>query len=338
VKKLLDSVIAALEAQQSVVLVSVIASSGSTPRGAGAMMAVLNDGTSSGTIGGGAVEYEAQKHAVRLFDGKSSHIASYTLDNNDVADLGMICGGDVTVFYEYIDPAEERSHALLKYMRGAMDKNETSWIVRRFEHDKPPETTVYDSSGLQFGILSKEDEIKPLLGNSPKLTQGEVRYYTEPLTQAGRVYVFGGGHVSQELVPLLSRIGFSVVVYEDRENFAKRELFPDACDIVQGDFAMLSEMISISKPDYVVVMTRGHQKDYEVLKQVLRTPARYIGCIGSSKKVAAVRQQLLEAGIDETAFNRLYSPIGLKIKAKTPAEIAVSVAAEMIMFRAESYQ
>jgi xanthine dehydrogenase accessory factor len=165
-------------------------------------------------------------------------------------------------------------------------------------------------------------------------TDGDVQYYTEPLTRAGRVYVFGGGHVAQELVPVLSHIGFSVVVYEDRENFARPELFPGASDIVMNDFAGISDKVTIGADDYVVIMTRGHQMDFEVLEQTLRTHARYVGCIGSAKKLEATKRRLVDAGIAETAFERLYSPIGLKIKAETPAEIAISIAAEMIMFRA----
>ena len=335
-KKLLDGVISALEAGRPVVLVSVIASSGSTPRGAGAMMAVFSDGSSMGTIGGGAVEYEAQKQSALMFGSKESYINSYTLAKNDVADLGMICGGDVTVFYDYVDPSEKRCLEMYAYMRTALDKNENAWIIRRFEDGKPSETAVYDSGGLRFAVLSKDDEVKPLLSVSPELTQGDVRYYTEPLIRAGKVYVFGGGHVAQELVPVLAHLDFSVVVYEDRENFAREELFPGADGIVLHDFAKISERIAVSDMDYVVIMTRGHQKDFEVLDQMLRTPARYVGCIGSSRKISATKARLLDAGVPESAFENLYSPIGLKIKAETPAEIAISIAAEMVLFRAEN--
>ena len=300
------------------------------------MMAVFRDGVSIGTIGGGAVEYEAQKQAASLFGAKSSHIASYTLAKNDVADLGMICGGDVTVLYEYIDSFENRQYDLYKYMRNILDKNENAWIIRRFEPDKPPETTVYDSNGLHFSVMSQEGDIMPLLKNAPVLTQGEVQYYAEPLSRSGKVYVFGGGHVAQELVPVLHRVGFPVTVYEDRENFARRELFPDAEEIIQGEFTNISDRISVNETDLVVIMTRGHQNDYDVLEQMLKTPARYVGCIGSARKLEAIKQRILDSGIPETAFSRLYSPIGLKIKAETPAEIAVSIAAEMIKFRAEN--
>ena len=341
-KKLLDSVIAALEANEPVVLVSVISSSGSTPRGAGAMMVVFTGGESSGTIGGGAVEFEAQKHAMRLFSDKASHITSYTLAKNDVADLGMICGGDVTVFYEYFDPAESRSLDLFRYMRETLDKNEDSWLVRRIEDGKAPETTVFDNDGIHFEILSEADVIKPLLENPRKPggvgdgSEGDTQYYTEQLVRAGRVFVFGGGHVAQELVPVLSHVGFSVVLYEDRENFARKELFPDAVETILGEFTDIQEKITAGQGDYAVIMTRGHQKDYEVLEQMLRTPAQYIGCIGSAKKLGAVKQRLLEAGVPEAGFGKLYCPIGLSIKAETPAEIAISIAAELILFRAGS--
>ena len=336
-KKLFDSIITSLTVNQPVVLVSVIASSGSTPRGAGAMMAVFPGGGSAGTIGGGAVEYEAQKQAALMFNSKSPHITSYTLTKFDVADLGMICGGDVTLFYEYFDPADNRGLELFKYMRAALDKNRNAWLVRRFESGKSAETAVFDDEGLRFASLIKEDVVKPMLGNAPELSEGEVFYYTEPLTRAGRVYVFGGGHVAQELVPLLSRVGFSVVVYEDRENFAREELFPDAGDIVLNDFTKISDSVSVSETDYVVIMTRGHQYDFDILEQMLKTRASYVGCIGSARKIETFKRRLIDSGIPEAELKRLYSPIGIKIKAETPAEIAVSIAAEMILFRAENF-
>ena len=240
------------------------------------------------------------------------------------------------MFYQYIDAVDSRQLDLYRYIRSALDINENAWIVRRFENNVPTETSVFDGNGLHFASQSKEDEIRPLLGNSPDLTEGDIRYYTEPLVRAGKVYVFGGGHVAQELVPVLARTSFSVVVYEDRENFAKAELFPDAEGIVMHDFSKISEKLSITDTDYVVVMTRGHQKDYEVLEQMLKTQAPYVGCIGSAKKLDATKRRLIEAGVTQSALSRLYSPIGLKIKAETPAEIAVSVAAEMILFRAEN--
>ena len=101
-----------------------------------------------------------------------------------------------------------------------------------------------------------------------------------------------------------------------------------------GDFARLSEQVTVTPEDYVVVMTRGHQADYEVLTQVLRSGAKYLGCIGSKRKLALCRERLLAAGFTDEEYARLHAPIGLAIGAQTPEEIAVSVAAEMIAVRA----
>ena len=336
-KKLLDSIIKSLEADRPVVLVSIVANSGSTPRGAGAMMAVFPGGGSAGTIGGGAVEYEAQKQAVMILESKQTRINPHTLTKYDVADLGMICGGDVTVFYEYLDPADNRALELFTYIRASLDKNENAWLIRRFEDGTPVETAVFDGGGLHFTALIKEDEVSPLLGTSASITGEKIRIYTEPLVRAGKVYIFGGGHVAQELAPALSRVGFSVTVIDDREGFTNPELFPGADDIKLCEFTEISDKLSVGEPDYAVVVTRGHQYDYEVLEQLLKTQARYIGCIGSAKKMDTIRRRLIGAGIPEDALKRLFSPIGLKIKADTPAEIAISIAAEMILFRAENH-
>ena len=158
----------------------------------------------------------------------------------------------------------------------------------------------------------------------------------EPLTRAEIVYVFGGGHVSAELVPLLAHVGFSVAVYEDRAEFGNAERFPDAVRIIRAPFEEAGTRISITPDDAIVIMTRGHQGDFVVLEQMLRTQAGYIGVIGSRHKIAATNRRLIETGIPETALGRIHTPIGLDIGAETPAEIAISIAAELIAHRAQS--
>ena len=179
------------------------------------------------------------------------------------------------------------------------------------------------------------EAIKPLLKSKGVLKKGEPTYYVEPLTQSGTVYVFGGGHVSQELVPMIAHVGFRVVVYEDREAFADAKLFPQGVRTVVGKFDDISSKITLTENDYVVIMTRGHRADYEVLEQVMRTPVAYVGLIGSASKKANTFKLLVAAGIPETDLDRIHTPIGLSIKGETPAEIAVSITGEMILFRAE---
>ena len=156
----------------------------------------------------------------------------------------------------------------------------------------------------------------------------------DPRVQEGNVYIFGGGHVSQELVPVLKRIGYTVFVYEDSGQHSAADMFPGADGIIVHDFTKISDKITFGDADYAVVMTRGHEHDLEVLEQTLKTPVRYVGCMGSASKRGATTKRLREAGVSEDALGKLHSPIGIKIKAETPAEIAISIAAEMILLKA----
>ena len=334
-KKLFETVAKNVKDGHALVLVNVIASSGSTPRGAGATMLVFKDGHSEGTIGGGAVEYEAQKQAARLFKEKNSKLLSYTLKPNDVADLGMICGGSVTVYYQYIDPKDQKTVDLFLYIAGSFGREQSAWLLRRIQNGVLTGMGVYDDSGLHFLEDAPIEQIKPILKSGSEMLPGNPAYYIEPLTRAGRVYIFGGGHVAQELVPVISHIGFTTVVFEDREAFADKKLFRGAAGVVLGRFDQIADYITIRPEDYVIIMTRGHQADYEVLRQTLKTQATYIGCIGSRRKLEAVKKKLIEDGISRADCNRMRSPIGLEIKAETPAEIAVSIAGELILHRAE---
>ena len=173
---------------------------------------------------------------------------------------------------------------------------------------------------------------KSIIPNTVKV--GESIYYSEPLQRAGTVYVFGGGHVAQELVPVIAHVGFKCVVYDDRPEFANSRLFPDAVNTIVGDFTSVFDKVTIREQDYVVIMTRGHQCDYDVQKQVLKTPAHYIGVMGSRQKLMTLAGKLKAEGFTDRDIERFYSPIGLAILAETPAEIAISVAGELIMVRA----
>ena len=151
---------------------------------------------------------------------------------------------------------------------------------------------------------------------------------------ADRVLLFGGGHVARALAKVLSLADYSVEVWDQRPEAVTPALFPDAAALRCGAWeAALEALAPVAAEDYVVVMTPGHQADFTVLAQVLKTPAKYIGCIGSRSKAAAVRSRLLEAGFSEEEVDRVRSPIGLPIGGKAPGEIAVSVAAEMVACR-----
>ena len=212
----------------------------------------------------------------------------------------------------------------------ATGRNADTWLVRQIREERITAMGLADRNGFRH-LDMPPAELPELLQNKAVYQEG---WFAVPVVKAGRVYIFGGGHVSQALVPAIAAVGFRPVVYDDRPEFADMTLFPQAEAALCGSFEELSRQVAVTADDYVVIMTRGHQADYEVLAQLLRSGARYLGCIGSKRKLALCRDRLLEAGFTAGEYARVHAPIGLAIGAETPEEIAVSVTAELIAVRA----
>lgn len=147
------------------------------------------------------------------------------------------------------------------------------------------------------------------------------------------VYIFGAGHVSMELAKILHYVGFDTVVWDDRESFANADRFKYSKKIICKPMENIFDEINITDKDFIVVMTRGHIYDYMVEKQVLNSNACYIGVIGSSNKNEVLREKLLDDGFTEERVRDVCAPIGIPIAADTKEEIAISIAAELILFR-----
>ena len=323
-KKVLDAMLAALARGERVTLCSVLASFGSAPRGAGAKMAVFEDGSTRGTIGGGAVEQLCTQRALEAMKSGENELFSYELHPNDVSDIGMICGGRVTVYFQLFSPQVAADIAVLRRWREKLDESVDLWLLLALEGERVRE----------FRVLARGELPQERREDFTTRALWRDGLYIEPLERAGKTYIFGGGHVGCALVPVLASVGFRVTMYDDRAALAKPERYPGADEVICGSFADISARVQLTAEDYVVVMTPGHQADYEILTQVLRSEATYIGCIGSRSKVAKTRERLLSDGFDEREIARIHAPIGLPILAETPEEIAVSVAAEMIEHRA----
>ena len=189
-------------------------------------------------------------------------------------------------------------------------------------HDKKSrllEFTLNDQSADGIGVLCG----------------GKVKVFVEPILGTSTLYVFGGGHIAVPLVEFAKALEFAVVVVDDREEFANRKRFPIADEVKLGDFGEVTKSTDFHVDDCVVIITRGHQHDEVVLKECLskkRLPG-YIGMIGSKEKVTATFSHLKEEGVSSQLLEKVRAPIGLDIGARTPAEIALSIMAEIVAYR-----
>ncbi|MDY3282730.1 XdhC family protein [Dysosmobacter sp.] len=316
-----------LAAHRGAMLVTIVAEEGSAPRGAGAQMLVGAAGQLAGTIGGGAVEKVSESAAMELLAEGRSALRPFRLRQNGGQDIGMVCGGDVTVLFQYIPGGSQVWQDLTARLLDCLRSRRPGWLLLRTDGGAP---ALLDGDGAALAGDAPADTA-PLQGRSARLA-GEL--FSLPLPVGERVFLFGGGHCALPLVPLLRSVGFRVTVMDCRPEFADRSRFPDAERVICGDYRRLEDCLDLTPEDYAVVMTNGHSHDLEVEEQLLRRPLVYLGVMGSRTKTAAVNQKLRERGIPEEALRRVHAPIGTAIKAVTPEEIAVSIAGEMICARA----
>jgi xanthine dehydrogenase accessory factor len=147
------------------------------------------------------------------------------------------------------------------------------------------------------------------------------------------VLIVGAGHVGRSIAVLSSFLGFRTVVLDDRAEFANAERLPQADEIIVGDIVEELARFDINPQTYIVIVTRGHEHDRDALRQVMSSPASYIGMIGSRRKVKMVFDELQKDGIAEETLAAVHAPTGLDIHAETPEEIALSIMAEIVMVR-----
>lgn len=243
------------------VLAEILSTAGSTPRGPGAQMLLLPDGTFFGTVGGGALEYKAQQKALEVLRSGVPAREMYSLRGDPNAFSIGVCGGTAVVDFRLVFPAE--AAALLRTMPA------------------PP-----------------------------------------------RILLYGAGHVGKALADAAYLIGLDVTVTDDREALLTSERFPHADRVLH---TLPDAPIDPAEQDFIVIMTHGHEHDFELVRRAMNTGVAYVGLMASRKKAAMARELLARDGYaPEEIARRLHCPIGLPIHAETPEEIAVSILGEII--------
>jgi xanthine dehydrogenase accessory factor len=337
VNEILKVLLETLKQGREVVFCGIVESSGSAPRTSGARMLVLPDGSIRGSVGGGPVEGASVTRAVKMLAGSERHaLLPFNLNSATAAEAGMVCGGAVTVLLQRVTPVQRGYFERLQALHGAGDRPALLTVMTP---GREPVMALWTARGGLEGVELDEGLVSELSRKAARKREnfsieGEgMRVFAEPLVAPTVLHLVGAGHVALATSKVAAFAGFEVVVMDDRAEFASAERYPEARDVRVLD-SFDGCLQGLGADDYVVIVTRGHLHDRDVLAQALRTDAGYIGMIGSRSKRDAVYRSLLESGYTQADLERVFCPIGLAIGADTPEEIAVSIVGEMIRVRA----
>ena len=317
-------------------LAVILQAEGSTPRKAGVKALIEADGKISGTLGGGAVEAEAQRRAVEACRSGQAAVFVFDLTGPAAGEPDPICGGVMRILIDpeiskYIDAFGRTAEALEQRRRGA--------LLTRIIDDQPPRTSVkwlgeddipsaMDFPGRETVRECMRRETARYFMEAPQDARATL---VEPVIPPPRLLVAGGGHVGQALARLGVFCGFEVTVIDDRPEFTDPALFPQGIRTQCGGVAEAIAAFPIGADTFIVIVTRGHQHDAVALAACIDAPAAYVGMIGSQRKVALIRKDFIESGrATEESFARVHAPIGLDIGAVSVPEIALSIMAQLV--------
>lgn len=327
------------DAGEAFAVAVVLKAEGSTPGKAGAKILVSADGMLQGTLGGGLVEAQTRLRATEAIQTGRPCTFDFRFEGESVGDSSPICGGAMRVL---IDPAAARHRAAYASAAACRERRERAVLLTSVRGGDTLEVDVAflpDPAIASIAEFPGPEAIRETLGRqetrlfvSPEPDAMEV--LVEPLLPSPVLLIVGGGHVGQALAAQAALVGFRVVVLDDRPEFTDPALFPEGvatrCAPMEDELARYP----IDADTYIVIVTRGHQHDAEALAACLRSPAAYLGMIGSRRKVVLMRQGLLESGhATAEEFDRVHAPIGLDIGAVTVPEIAASIVAQLIAVR-----
>jgi len=327
---------------------TVVRTVGSTPQVVGAKMLVDDLGRTHGTLGGGCVEGDAFAEAKRILDDGGSSLREYELTEELAWDTGLVCGGTMWI---HIEPGAGAltvgGRDLLGDVLAASSTGTPialATLLRKQGREVVPDGRLYvEQSGTSGGSLGDAalDERACALA-SETLKGGAARtvvidetheLLVEPIVAKPHLVVVGAGHVGLALAKLAHGLAYEVTVIDDRPEFASKERFPEGVEVVRADMVEALGTLPIGWNSFIVVATRGHKLDAHCLRAAIQTRARYVGLLGSKRKTILIERMLREEGLPEERIRSVHAPVGLDLGGRTPAEIALSVLAELSMER-----
>jgi xanthine dehydrogenase accessory factor len=349
IRDLLQQLLEPPQAQRAAALCRLVETRGSTPQKPGACMVVFADGAQLGTLGGGCVEAEVKRKALAQMELNTPAIERFQLDDDYGWDDGLICGGRMQVL---IDPLQssaaqhyyQQLHALLSAGQGVIEAIAFDCNASKLSSGT---SVLFDANHQPIAVRKANDfasdntlsEATKLL--TPLLPPMSAR--PRPMVQTGiallptlprcRLIIVGGGHVGLAVARLAHDLDFTVWVVDDREEYISADRFPFAERRLAGKMSDVLPNLEISPDTYCLIVTRGHNHDEEALFHLVNRGARYVGMIGSKRKIRLIFDDLLAEGVSAELLEKVYAPVGLSIGSQSVAEIAVSIAAQLVSHR-----
>ena len=333
-----------LEEGDAVAVATIIDVRGSVPREVGAKMLIHPLGKHVGTVGGGCGEADVIRTALDVLQSGSPETVHVDLTEDISMQALGVCGGIMDVFIERVEPKKpglfEKPGSFVDALRESMLNREPVALATLVRGDQAGKSAVVWLDREPLGDLGLgeaeaqviEDARGVLRGRQHKLLRYEnFSVFVEVQRRAPEMLIVGAGHIALPLAQVAAMCDFSVTVLDDRPGFVSEDRFPTARRRIAGPLRETVRDLPVDQDTFVVLVTRGHSHDVECLLEVLDRPVGYIGMIGSQRRVDAVFQLLIEEmGIAAEKLDRVYAPIGIAIGARTPAEIAVCIMAEVV--------
>ena len=362
-KNIYPAVIPWLEQGKPLALATILETKGSTPQVPGASALFSEQGLILGTLGGGILEAAAQKKALRCLRKSRSIIYEFKLQGGAVAGEEALCGGSALIL---IDASPGDHLAAFRKMRAGLhgrrsgllvtpiasgrerdaeirrlwleEKEGTAgWVKKRWPI-KPAEVEEAHREGRPRLVISKKADAAEAgrkgMGRRRGKSGEKTLFFVEPLSPLPRLVIAGAGHVGRAVAHIGHLLEFDVTVIDDRPEFANKERLPEAERIIVQDVGRALAAFPVAPDTFIVIVTRGHRNDADALRSCIKSSAAYIGMIGSRRKIDLMRREFTARGwATAQEFDRVHAPIGLEIGSKTVEEIAVSIAAELVLVR-----
>jgi xanthine dehydrogenase accessory factor len=325
-----DSIVEYLLAGKKGVLATVIRRTGSSPRDVGAKMFIGEDGKTFGTVGGGRLETEARARALAAMGVPGATVFSILMDGSNIESPEMLCGGNVEILLE---PVESVRLQVYRKISNTLKKRGRGVILTKFPPNPTEKLFLDERMNATCGEIGSEAlslSRKASAERRPLVAEGIM---ADPLQSCLPLYLFGAGHVSQVVATIATIADFDVTVIDDSEEFANKERFPGIKEIVIVPVNDALSRLSFTGEEFVVILTRSHEHDARILSRSLTKPLRYVGMIGSTRKVRLILDHLREFGFEEEKIGSVHAPIGIPIGAQTPQEVAIAIVAELVAVR-----